>query len=165
MPDDSLLVADRPGSVTTMMLKQSASGFMPSAPKLSNWASCCGSRSNVIPCRPEPPTVTEADREALRYGCEVIAAKYRAPLPAGDAGLVTAVQRLIDLPPRSRFSARGFKVTIATENEIVIPIADAAAYELRDWIEKFLPRASPVLLPSCATRWKKSICMSSELSS
>jgi hypothetical protein len=86
------------------------------------------------PARREPEPVTEAEREALRQECEAIAAEYRAPLPDGDAGLVAALQRWLDLQQRTRLGSRGFKVTKETEKEIVNPIADAAESELWDWI-------------------------------
>ncbi|MBV9828025.1 MAG: hypothetical protein JO001_20520 [Alphaproteobacteria bacterium] len=110
---------------------------------LPSAAACPGTPPAPPATRPE---ATPAENEALRVECEAIAAELRAPLPDGDAGLITALQRWHDMQPRMRLSDRGFNVTVDNECEIIEPIAYEAENELSDRIEETPAKGLPGVL-------------------
>lgn len=62
----------------------------------------------------------------LRPRCEALIAEYRAPLPDGDAGLIAAERRLIELEPRREaFQDSSIEITTEIEEEIINPLFDA----------------------------------------
>ena len=76
----------------------------------------------VIRDEPTKPAMSEAETEELRARAAALVAEYEAPLPEGDAGLIAAERRLIELKPR-REALRD--ITDEIQEEISDPVFNA----------------------------------------
>jgi hypothetical protein len=87
-----------------------------------------------------PCPMGEAKKAALRARAEVIAAEYAAPLPEGDAGLIEAERRHVEVNDRKGALYDEFDIDFIVEEDVLNPIVDAPWARLCDFIEETAPR-------------------------
>jgi hypothetical protein len=81
-----------------------------------------------------------AQRAHLAQRAKALAETGKAPLPAGDAGLVEAERRLAVLRPGLAALYREFAITAELEEEVIEPTVGAAIEGLDDFIDEAAPQ-------------------------